>query len=118
MLRFIIDTQLPPLLAKYFKEKGFDVLHTTYFPDGHLLSDSQIIEIAVIHNRIIVTKDSDFLDYFLLNGAPPKVLLIQFGNISNKELLANIQLYFNDIHSEFKNGSNLISVNKTTIISY
>lgn len=48
----------------------------------------------------------------------PKVLLIQFGNISNKELLVNIDLYFNDIYIEFKNGSNLISVSRTTIISY
>ena len=73
MLTFIIGTQLPPKLAKYLYDKGFPSIHTTYFPNGHLLDDKTIIEIAVRENRIIVTKDSDFLDNYLINGVPPKV---------------------------------------------
>jgi len=33
-----------------------------------------------------VTKDSDFVTTFLLHGAPPKLLLISTGNISNDAL--------------------------------
>ncbi|MCB1160994.1 MAG: DUF5615 family PIN-like protein [Leptospiraceae bacterium] len=44
-----------------------------------------MIFIAKDQDRIIATKDNDFLDNFLVNGAPPKVLFIQLGNISNKE---------------------------------
>ena len=43
MLKFIIDTQLPPKSAKYLSEKGFHSVHTTYYPDGHLLDDKTII---------------------------------------------------------------------------
>jgi len=32
-----------------------------------------------------------------LKGAPPKVLLLKFGNISNKNLINNFELYFNDL---------------------
>jgi predicted nuclease of predicted toxin-antitoxin system len=35
MLKFIIDTQLPPKLASFLTEKGCDAVHTTSFPDGH-----------------------------------------------------------------------------------
>ena len=88
MLKFIIDTQLPPKLAKFLNTKGCDAIHTTFFSDGHLLQDKEIREIAVRENRIIITKDSDFFDAYLAQGAPPKVLLFQFGNI--KQTIANI----------------------------
>jgi hypothetical protein len=48
MLRFIVDTQLPPLLATYLKSKGNDAIHTTYFKDGHLLQDSEILRTQIL----------------------------------------------------------------------
>ena len=96
-MKFIVDTQLPPKLASYLSEKENDCIHTTSFPEGHLLKDTQIIEIAKNDDRIIITKDSDFTEYFMLRGAPPKVLLIEFGNIGNKELFRMFDLFFNEV---------------------
>ena len=47
MLKFIVDTQLPPNLAYSLKDWGADAIHTTYFEDGHLLDDREIIKIAI-----------------------------------------------------------------------
>lgn len=69
MLKFIIDTQLPPSLALRLNEFGFDAIHTSYFKNGHLISDSGIRTIAIEENRIIITKDSDFFDYYILKWA-------------------------------------------------
>ena len=88
MPEFIVDTQLPPNLAVYLTTKGFDSIHTTFFPEGHLLQDNEIIEVAIKQNRTIISKDNDFLDNNILHGAPPKVIIIQLGNISNKELFS------------------------------
>ncbi len=87
-MKFIVDTQLPPRLAKSLVDKGFDAIHTTYFTDGHLLDDESIRQIAISKDRIIISKDSDFFDSFLIRGAPPRVLLLRFGNITNKNLIA------------------------------
>lgn len=89
-MKFLVDTQLPPRLVEYLSQKGENVVHTSSFPSGHLLTDKQIREIAVQQERIIITKDSDFLDFFLMKGAPPIVLLIKIGNCSNQELLKTI----------------------------
>ncbi|GHT36914.1 hypothetical protein FACS189435_0830 [Bacteroidia bacterium] len=85
-LRFIIDTQLPPSLAEFFRRRGFDATHVMDYPQGALASDKEIIAIAKSEARIIVTKDSDFMDYYLLKGYPPSVMLLQLGNIKNNEL--------------------------------
>jgi predicted nuclease of predicted toxin-antitoxin system len=41
---------------------------------------------AAAERRVVVTKDEDFVTGFLLRGAPPKLLLISTGNISNDAL--------------------------------
>ncbi|MCX8491371.1 MAG: DUF5615 family PIN-like protein [Cyclobacteriaceae bacterium] len=118
MLRFIVDTQLPPLLADYFISKGQDSIHTTFFKDGHLLQDAEISSIATAENRIIVTKDSDFLERYVLHGAPPKVLLLQFGNIKNVDLINLFEKGFSKILNLFEQESNLVIFNREQIISY
>lgn len=56
-MKFIVDTQLPPRLAIYLREKGYDTIHTTHFEEGHLLSDEEIILAAQKQDRVVVTKD-------------------------------------------------------------
>ncbi len=73
-MKFLVDTQLPPRLAQHLTDKGYDSVHTTFYLDGHLLDDEAIIVIAKQEGCSVVTKDSDFLDNFVLKGAPPKVL--------------------------------------------
>lgn len=118
MVKFFVDTQLPPLLAKFFAEKQYDAIHTTDFPDGDLLQDAEIVRIAIAKNRIIVTKDSDFLDNFLLKGAPPKILLLKLGNTTNQDLLHVIDLYLQQIVTQFETQADVIMLNKTQLISY
>ena len=71
MQRYIVDTQLPPVLATYLRRKGLDCLHITNYPTAQFLSDSEIREIAISENRIIITKDEDFADFFWIKGFPP-----------------------------------------------
>ena len=83
-MKFLVDTQLPFKLSSYLKRKGYDSIHTTDTPDGHLLNDEKIVLIAIESGRSVITKDSDFKENFRMKGAPPSVLYLTFGNISNK----------------------------------
>jgi predicted nuclease of predicted toxin-antitoxin system len=53
---------------------------------GNRTPDGEILATAIRENRVIVTKDNDFIISFLLRGAPPKLFLISTGNISNDAL--------------------------------
>lgn len=118
MLRFIVDTQLPPKLAKLLASWGFDSIHTTFFPNGHLLSDVEITKITVAEERIVVTKDSDFLETYLLRGAPPSVLLLQFGNIDNAELALLFQINMASIQQLFESGSSLVVFDRQQVAGF
>lgn len=106
------------MLATYLGWKGFDAIHTTHFPDGHLLQDIEIGKIAVDDNRIIVTKDSDFPDLFFLKGAPPRVVYIRLGNTRNRELTAFLEARWSVINDLLLQEAGMIILSQEQIISY
>ena len=119
MLRFIVDTQLPPSLAEFFRRRGFDATHVVDYPSGALTQDDEIISIAIIEKRIIVTKDIDFFDYFILKNYPPAVLLLQMGNIKNRDLFFIIDNHLDTIHKLFaENIKRLVLINRYKIVVY
>jgi predicted nuclease of predicted toxin-antitoxin system len=73
-------------LAVELAAAGHDVTHTLDLPLGNRTPDRDIAALAAREGRVVVTKDSDFVTMFLLRGAPPKLLLISTGNISNDAL--------------------------------
>ncbi|HEY5911613.1 MAG TPA: DUF5615 family PIN-like protein [Verrucomicrobiae bacterium] len=85
-MKFMVDAQLPRRLALQLSASGHDVVHTLDCPAGNRTPDADIVALAVREGRVVVTKDNDFVTSFLLSGAPPKLLLISTGNISNEAL--------------------------------
>jgi len=118
MAKYIIDTQLPPRLAKFLVKQGYDAIHTTFYKNGHLLKDAEIRKIALKENRVIITKDIDFFDSYLVKGYPPAVLLLKFGNIINSRLLNLFDKNFEFINEKFETNIELISFSHNLISEY
>ena len=119
MLRFIVDTQLPPSLSEFFRRKGFDATHVVDYPMGVLTTDNEIISISIKENRIVVSKDFDFFDYFLLKSYPPAILLLQLGNIKNRELFVFMENHLEAICKLFTESiERMILANQHKIVIY
>jgi predicted nuclease of predicted toxin-antitoxin system len=89
-MKFIVDAQLPSKFVIWLNEAGHDALHTLDLPKKNLTPDKELTEFAVSQGRIVVSKDDDFVQAFLVNGEP-SLLLISTGNISNLALEALIK---------------------------
>ncbi len=87
-MNFLVDAQLPRRLALRLREAGHDTSHTLDLPGGNRATDEEINDLCGREGRIVITKDADFVNSFLISGRPPKLLLISVGNISNDELEA------------------------------
>src|ERR1700730_5379890 len=85
-MKCLIDAQLPRRMAGWLGSAGFDAVHTLDLPDGNRTTDAQVIEFADQEQRVVVTKDADFVNAHVLQGRPAKLLLVSTGNISNREL--------------------------------
>ena len=100
-MKFLVDAQLPRRFIEWFEAQGHDATHTSDLPLKNATPDQEIVSRAVSEDRIVVTKDSDFVQSFLLNG-DPALLLISTGNISNFDLENLVQANLSLIAIAFK----------------
>lgn len=94
-MKFLVDAQLPYGITWILNSRGYNAIHTDNLPEREKTTDSQIREISIRENRIVITKDLDFLDSHYIHKIPQKLLLISTGNIRNKELF---HLIANNLH--------------------
>ncbi len=116
-MKFMVDAQLPKLLSAFLNSKGFDAVHTLDLPNQNNSQDDEVILFADNENRIVISKDSDFLVSFLIMGKPHKLLLVSTGNIKNKELLSVFDKNLIAISEIFKR-SNLLEITEFELIEY
>jgi len=101
-MKFLLDAQLPPSLKQLFIARGFDCIHTLDLELGNDTPDKLINKISVTEQRILITKDSDFFDSFLIRNEPYKLILVKLGNTSKKELIQFFHDRFTDIIEKIK----------------
>jgi predicted nuclease of predicted toxin-antitoxin system len=85
-MTFLIDAHLPRRLAQWLQELGHEAIHTIDLPMGNRTRDTEINDISVREQAIVVTKDADFVNSFTLHRLPYKLLLVSTGNIKNAQL--------------------------------
>lgn len=112
-LEFWIDLNLPPSMATWLHD-AFAVNAKSFFELGFLLkSDIEVFKIAQsrLNTIIITTKDIDFLQFQEQSTNPPKILYINTGNVSNKQLKEIILKSFPEVISIFtKTNQTLIEI--------
>ena len=113
-MKFLVDANLPFNLSKTLKEKGIDVIHTDDLINKEYTTDQEIRRISILQDRIIITKDSDFLDSHIVRGIPDRLLFIGTGNITNVELFDLFDKYFDQIKLLFESYK-LVELNNENI---
>jgi len=87
MTKFLIDAQIPRKLSEFLQWKGFDAIHTLDLPDKNRTTDAEINRISILQERVLISKDLDFIESIIISGKPYKLLYVATGNITNRELL-------------------------------
>lgn len=104
-MRFLVDAQLPRRMVGWLTVAGHDATHTLDLADQNRTTDQQLIVFADREQRIVVTKDADFVNTHLLSGRPSKLCFVSTGNITNRELEALLIPVIPDIVRDFQTHS-------------
>ena len=116
-MKFLIDAHLPPSLKKTFLSKGFDTIHTLDLPLQNDTADSEINRIVTEQERILITKDDDFYDTFIIKHIPAKLVLVKTGNTGKNDLKALFEVNFERIINLLEENDLLI-LTKQTLFGY
>ena len=114
-MRFIVDAQLPRDLVTFLKTHGHQAIHTAELPEKNRTPDEKIRLLADAEDRIVVSKDDDFVTSHLLRGRPKRVLLISTGNISNPELMQIMQDNLDSLEKALDEGV-FVELTRTSLV--
>jgi len=113
-VRVLVDAHLPKRLSEFLSAHDIESKHTLDLPKKNATPDSEIILFADEENRIVISKDSDFLDNYILDGSPKKLLIVSTGNINNRNLIRLFEKNLETLKSLFKENS-VIEINEEEI---
>jgi predicted nuclease of predicted toxin-antitoxin system len=109
LMRFLVDAQLPPALARWLVAAGHEAEHVA---DRGMqsASDDVIWDVALREHAVILTKDEDFAQRHALTGAGPAVVWIRLHNTRRAALLAWFGAALPEILSALARGETLIEM--------
>jgi len=108
-MRFLVDAQLPPALARWLVAAGHEAEHVAD-RGMQAASDAAIWDLALREHAAIVTKDEDFAQRHALTGTGPAVVWIRLRNTRRAELLAWFEAALPPILSALARGETLIEI--------
>lgn len=85
-MRFLCDVHISIKIAKAISELGYNCEHVNRILNKWNSTDQEIRDYVDKNKLILITKDQDFRNSFLLRNEPNKLIKINLGNISNKKL--------------------------------
>jgi predicted nuclease of predicted toxin-antitoxin system len=111
-VRFLVDAQLPPALARYLVLSGHEAIHVA---DLGMLSarDRDIWEHAARIDAALITKDEDFVTMRALNARGPAVIWVRVGNTTNRQLLGQFSLVSSAVVSALQRGETVIEISES-----
>ncbi len=108
-MRFLVDAQLPPALARWLAAHGYEAEHVGD-KGMQAASDTAIWDYALASSAAIVTKDEDFAQRKVLTATGPVVVWIRLPNTRRRDLLAWFETILPDIVAALERGETLIEV--------
>ncbi len=108
-MRFLVDAQLPPALARWLASRGHDAEHVA--DRGLAAADDRTIwRHAAATGAILVTKDEDFAVIRTLEDEGPPVLWIRLGNTRRREFLRWFERILPTALSALERGDSLVEL--------
>ena len=111
-VRFLIDAQLPPALARYLEFIGHDAVHVADV--GLLRADDRAIwEHASMMGATLITKDEDFVTMRTLKAdRGPAIVWVRIGNSSKSRLIGRFSIVLAEIVDALQRGETIIQVSE------
>lgn len=97
------------------RDAGHDTIHTLDLPERNRTTDETINELSIRDSRVVITKDTDFVNSFLLLDRPYKLLLITTGNIANADLERLFVAQIQTITTAFE-SYDYLELTRTTLV--
>ncbi len=104
-IRFLADENIANSVIDSLRKLGFDVKDLKE-ENLHGLKDSEVLEVAIKENRIIIAHDKDFANLLNYSSRPHRgIILLRFENYSPTNIIEKlIPILKSDLKRKLKNS--------------
>lgn len=108
-MRFLVDAQLPPALARWLVACGHEAQHLVDL-DMQGASDRMIWDVALSTDAIIISKDEDFALRKTLDRSGPPIVWVRLPNSRRRELLQWFEIMLPQMIKALERGDHLVEL--------
>lgn len=107
-MRFLVDAQLPPILARWLAEHGHEARHVfeVMAPDA---PDRNLWSFVSENRSVLVSKDHDFVP-IARTTRTAQLLWVRIGNTANASLLAAMERGWTALEAALRAGQPVVEV--------
>lgn len=91
-MKFLCDVHISYKLVHRISDLGYECIHVNSVLDKWFTKDDVIATFVDQNDYILISKDVDFKNSFLLKSTPKKLIKVNLGNVSNitlNEIISN-----------------------------
>jgi predicted nuclease of predicted toxin-antitoxin system len=108
-VNFLVDSQLPPALARWIAAQGHSAKHV--FDLGLASADDfELWELARREHAVIISKDEDFADLWSLRGEGVGLVWLRKGNCSNRALMEWLTPLWPEVLQRLEQGETFVEL--------
>lgn len=117
-MKALCDVHIAFKVVYFLQKNGVETKHVNELTHGCFTPDPDICDFADQGGFVVITKDSDFLDSFLLRKSPKKLLKINLGNIPTSRLVAILEENIEYLKTFFEASEGCIEIYSDKIFAY
>jgi predicted nuclease of predicted toxin-antitoxin system len=114
-MTILCDVHISYKICKFLDDKNINTIHVNQILNKSETKDSEICSYADRNDYIVLNKDIDFKNTFLINKTPKKLIKINLGNISNQKLMKILEEHLNLIIKLNNQSSFLLEIDTDQI---
>lgn len=114
-MKVLCDVHISYKICNLLNALGHKTVHVNHILNKSETTDIEICKYADENDFIVITKDVDFKNSFLINQTPKKLIKINLGNISNQELIHIIEDNLDIISNLYFKRNFLLEIDKDQI---
>lgn len=114
-MTILCDVHISYKICKFLDDKNINTIHVNQILNKSKTKDSEICRYADRYDYIVLTKDIDFKNNFLINKTPKKLIKINLVNISNQKLVKILEEHLNLIIKLNNQSSFLLEIDTDQI---
>jgi predicted nuclease of predicted toxin-antitoxin system len=108
-VKFLVDNQLPSALAEHLRMRGLDCQHVSDIALAEA-SDMQICRYAEDQERVIISKDEDFLHLANRPEQKVRIIWVRLGNCRTSALIEAFEKFWPTVESCLTAGDRIVEL--------